>query len=72
MNDSEGAALLAAINENLNDLAPRLIYSDWLEENGRHPEALAWRGVAISQRFIFDLYWTGHGEGHFPGEGPWY
>jgi uncharacterized protein (TIGR02996 family) len=41
-NTNEGQALLARIQENLLDLAPRLIYSDWLEEQGRLAEALWW------------------------------
>ena len=69
MNDSEGAALLAAINENPADLAPRLIYSDWLEENGRLNEALAWRGHVAKNQPIFEEFeaggedWYGLGDG---------
>ena len=69
MNDSEGAALLATINENLNDLAPRLIYSDWLEENGRPCEALAWRGMAAACHPFIDFYGYGFGLGYGYGDG---
>ena len=71
MNNSEGGALLAAINENLNDLAPRLIYSDWLEENGRLNEALAWRGMVAASHPIFDFYGTKYGceSGYLGGSG---
>ena len=46
MIDSEQISLYAAIQENPADLAPRLIYSDWLEENDLINEALTWRGWA--------------------------
>lgn len=60
----EGEALFARIQEDLNDLAPRLIYSDWLEENERSTESLLWRGARVSTLQLFDLYGSGYGDGY--------
>jgi uncharacterized protein (TIGR02996 family) len=65
MNDNqEGQALLAKIQENLADLAPRLIYSDWLEEQGRLQEALFWRGQKPTELDLYNLYSHGNGNGN--------
>ena len=37
--ESDGAGLLARILDNPEDDAPRLIYSDWMEENGQEEQA---------------------------------
>lgn len=39
LQDKEGRALLEAIKDNPDDDAPRLIYSDWLEEQGQTTRA---------------------------------
>lgn len=67
--DSEGTALLAAVNENLRDRAPRLIYSDWLEENGQLQEALWWRGEAAKSHAMTDFYWDLDDDGNSFGDG---
>jgi uncharacterized protein (TIGR02996 family) len=72
---NEGQALFACVQENLADLAPRLIYSDWLEEQGRLQEALSWRQHKTKTSDFYDLYYYGSGEGwdfcHF-GHGDYY
>ena len=40
---SDEAAFLAAIRTNPADDAPRLVYADWLQEQGRHEQAEAIR-----------------------------
>jgi uncharacterized protein (TIGR02996 family) len=69
MNTNEGQALLACVQENLADLAPQLIYSDWLEEQGRLQEALLWRGQKITKLDLYNLYNHGYGDGRGDGYG---
>jgi uncharacterized protein (TIGR02996 family) len=58
---NEGQALLDKVQENLADFATRLIYSDWLEEQGRLEESLWWRGHKITEPNLYHLYNRGLG-----------
>lgn len=49
-------AFWTSITEKLDESAPKLIFADWLEEQGDLPQALIWRGLAK--------------EGHFPAQIP--
>lgn len=40
---TDGEALFAAIQATPEEDTPRLVYADWLEENGRPNEAKTWR-----------------------------
>jgi uncharacterized protein (TIGR02996 family) len=41
-------AFLQAMAEAPDDPSPRLIYADWLEEQGRNEEALFWRQHSLA------------------------
>jgi uncharacterized protein (TIGR02996 family) len=43
---SAEAAFLHSIEADLADSTPLLIFADWLEEQGREPQAHAWRWLA--------------------------
>jgi uncharacterized protein (TIGR02996 family) len=49
---TDGTALLDAILASPFDLAPRLVYADWLQEQGREAEADRLRHAARSPRYV--------------------
>lgn len=54
MNDHE-KAFLAALEANEDDEATRLIYADWLEEQGRYEDAERHRKWTASKQWIVNL-----------------
>jgi uncharacterized protein (TIGR02996 family) len=57
--EGDEAALLRGINAARGDDAPRLVYADWLEENGR-PERAAWIRAALAGGRETVAYWHGN------------
>lgn len=59
----QSKALLAAVFEDIDDQPRKLVYADWLEENGRDDEADCWRWFATknkrpSETYKGNYYWN--------------
>ena len=67
--DFTGLSLYARIQDDAADIAPQLVYSDWLEEDGRDVEARLWRREPVTSAPVYDFYGDGYGHGDGYGYG---
>ena len=59
--DTDEAALLRSVHASRGDATPRLIYADWLDDNGRPQEAAMHRYIADPSERHRDLFVGQHG-----------
>jgi uncharacterized protein (TIGR02996 family) len=53
--ESEREAFLSALEANLDDNTTRLVYADWLDENGEHDEATRMRKWPASRAWMLNV-----------------
>jgi uncharacterized protein (TIGR02996 family) len=53
------SAFLDALAQNEDDTTTRLVYADWLDENGEHEEADRQRKWPAAKEWLVD-FWTAH------------
>lgn len=57
-NAADGEALLRGILEDPDDDAIRLVYADWMEDNGEHGRANAIRRALMKPSLPFSFWWS--------------